>query len=1361
MPFYNTSSPTPSTKNNITDIAVTYGARDFLLNKNLLPVYPQISTSLNGSPRIGEPVLDTSINGNANVTPFGLPLEVEGILRYELAVLPNQFKNYGDDAAVLQNIDYVQKNEGVFGDIQFPNGIQSYPQSSNEQIKEVGIIGKTEHAGFRKKSTLYNLYLDSSKQIDMADFISLQPAGFAQQIQGYADVYGGLNRGNTNGIQAVNIIGSVLNGQGLGLAKGGVVTNFDFRASLAGRVLGSTGLVNDTKLGLIGGQQLALALANNAAFNAEQILFGGLNIGENLLALVKGGPLPGLRPNYKITMPSGALGKTGDYTARILGFTIPKSYLSEAGSIFSSENQSGNIERANSMIENTGKGQALALIANANANLTGSGDFDKPENTQFRSGYAPGYLNNKGQKAINPNLYAFYDDKTKGTILNFLNADGLIPSISYNRSAMISEYGFKGPEETFTGPKGNTGYDNRKLSDVGFTWTSDVGGTVNTINEDDEGAPRADLIDITGAILPKTSLLVKTQKLFRSAGMKNIVTAKGEANVSSSQILTSNNKTLSKGSAVLSKNLYDVNGYVNVLSNPDSTFCRSWTTIGRYDSVKNLIRHKGVYTGDTVPYRFQTENLTLDEYGFPKIAPYTKDKNGYVGADPKKFMFSIENLAWADESPNLPPVEIGMGDLLSGKKGRIMWFPPYNIQFNETSAVNWESTNFIGRGEPIYTYNNTERSGNLSFSIIVDHPSYINGFRNPNGPDDNYVASFFAGCIDPASKFADKLTVSEKSDGAETQKITTQEVVIAPEIAPDSFTVYFPNDGSNITDIISKGYENGLKNGSPTPTEKIDYNVYDSGYGIGSYVGGVTSQTPWVDDHNYGLNGWRGGIVELDGISYSGFSDPNYGPALAKYLDEKCPHCIIRITSYASPQGNPDSNKKLADARTESIKKYLINTLGIFNGKTQDYIAKRFATPKNTALTANQSECITGISAATDTFACKSDRRSSVVFEFSNELAASETIQPEPIQQTTSTRDINTKIKNRLYDESRYFEQLTDKDKFVFDSFREKIRYFHPAFHSTTPEGLNSRLTFLHQCTRQGPTLEKQGANNLAFGRAPVCILRLGDFYNTKIVIDNIAFDYEPLVWDLNPEGIGVQPMIANVNMSFKFIGGSSLMGPIQKLQNALSFNYYANAQVYDPRADYIDKNQLKNDSIKEEVKKEVIPPINVDDTNPIIDQKKANDEAIKKNIPLITQTQPDINKIISVKYGESKKLSGDYFIGELEIVLSNTLSKNYNFRLYLIDPLNSFFKRELGVGVLGSNTSKKYFFANSYDGLKYKKSYLYYISIEVLGNKFGDSPWISNYISKKEQEQWEGKFGGFEGGLPGGGGAGSPWGYN
>ena len=41
--------------------------------------------------------------------------------------------------------------------------------------------------------------------------------------------------------------------------------------------------------------------------------------------------------------------------------------------------------------------------------------------------------------------------------------------------------------------------------------------------------------------------------------------------------------------------------------------------------------------------------------------------------------------------------------------------------------------------------------------------------------------------------------------------------------------------------------------------------------------------------------------------------------------------------------------------------------------------------------------------------------------------------------------------------------------------------------------------------------------------------------------------------------------MIAKVDLSFKFIGGSSLGGPIKQLQNAVTFNFFANTGVYNP----------------------------------------------------------------------------------------------------------------------------------------------------------------------------------------------------
>jgi hypothetical protein len=49
--------------------------------------------------------------------------------------------------------------------------------------------------------------------------------------------------------------------------------------------------------------------------------------------------------------------------------------------------------------------------------------------------------------------------------------------------------------------------------------------------------------------------------------------------------------------------------------------------------------------------------------------------------------------------------------------------------------------------------------------------------------------------------------------------------------------------------------------------------------------------------------------------------------------------------------------------------------------------------------------------------------------------------------------------------------------------------------------------------------------------------------------------------------------MIANVSLSFKFVGGSGIKEAVDKLQNALSFNYYANTEIYDDRADVTDRS--------------------------------------------------------------------------------------------------------------------------------------------------------------------------------------------
>jgi hypothetical protein len=204
-----------------------------------------------------------------------------------------------------------------------------------------------------------------------------------------------------------------------------------------------------------------------------------------------------------------------------------------------------------------------------------------------------------------------------------------------------------------------------------------------------------------------------------------------------------------------------------------------------------------------------------------------------------------------------------------------------------------------------------------------------------------------------------------------------------------------------------------------------------------------------------------------------------------------------------------------------------------------------------------------------------------------------ETVKTQKVEQQWKPRDnITKRVLRSLLSECDYFETIKQETPMVYDNLRQKLKFFQPAFHSMTPEGLNGRLTFLQQCMRPGdtiptikdvggaPVLQYNNATNTSFGAPPVLVLRVGDFYNTKILPTSLNITYEDL--DLNPEGIGVQPMIANITMAFNFVGGSGLKESIDKLQNALTFNYYANTEIYDDRADVTENSEFLKSLDKE-----------------------------------------------------------------------------------------------------------------------------------------------------------------------------------
>tara|TARA_R110001583_G_scaffold93140_1_gene235934 strand:+ start:459 stop:3335 length:2877 start_codon:yes stop_codon:yes gene_type:complete len=499
----------------------------------------------------------------------------------------------------------------------------------------------------------------------------------------------------------------------------------------------------------------------------------------------------------------------------------------------------------------------------------------------------------------------------------------------------------------------------------------------------------------------KGGLLDETQKLIDSAPLMGGARRKhaGHAIDQTSKIFNDGYKNISKGSGVK----FVDEGIFGSLQ--EREFCRTWTKDNPYYKFNNMVRFKGNQLGKESSVLNDTFNLNIAPNMGINVDTEAKEKNV------KKYMFSIENLAWrgSEELLNLPKAEKGPNG------GRIMWFPPYDISIGDTNSAQWNSINFLGRPEPVYAYNYTERIGTLGFKIVVDHPSILNAIvqkelaKTPDGVADAALEAFFAGC-----KNYDVYELAEKYEF----------------LTPDE-----------INQVLNSNETN------PTP--------------------------------------------------------PNTDPG---------PDNAVEPTDE-----NSSDPKTFWDTWTETV----------------------------------------------------AEGGGGVTEEFKNTLKNNTTNQEE------NQAKLKTKILSKLLGEENYFKHLETTDEFLYSSLKRKLQYFHPSFHSTTPEGLNNRLSFLLQCTRPGKTiptqteggLENLDAENTAFGAPPICVLRVGDFYHTKIAIDSVSFSYDPLILDLNPEGIGVQPMIATVSLNFKYIGGQGLKSPISQLQNALSNNYFANTEMYNPNS--------------------------------------------------------------------------------------------------------------------------------------------------------------------------------------------------
>ena len=921
--------------------------------------------------------------------------------------------------------------------------------------------------------------------------------------------------------------------------------------------------------------------------------------------------LPTIQPFWNITAPSNLLiGLTRlgfDTVGGELPFTpIIGSYFDESvslngkpnktiiGSIFS-QRKTGN----QLFFNNTGEGQKSILFLNLKYNR-----------------YSPSYKkgNEDGILIKSKNKYYVGSDDNEPSEIESPYDD--LPTDEFGRKTHNIVYGSDLISKSYEGEDFNPkiGLNGTPTIDGGgieggLTWVSpkyrsNAGLNVGKGGEVTGGSygstpPTFDSSESTGFEFKEGSIMDDTQRLINAQpNGANRLKHVGNAIDQVSKVFNDGYKEITKGSRI---KRYEYQNPTTFTNGTFQEYCRLFTKDSPYMSYNRLQKKNGI----------RTEGRRLEGSVFNKT--YDLSIHPKKGEETKKYMLSLENLAWRTSGNfvNLPECEKGLNG------GRLMWFPPYDLKFTDTSTANWNENTFLGRPESVYTYKSTTRSGSIDFSIIVDHPSVLNIITNKILATENrseeingIINSFIAGCLtydlyDLAKVYTtiglDELQELQKTI-VETVETTEEEMTYVERTVVTGVDPITITDTATPADVVLntlddfKGYAFYFDNDIPKGSD--EYQTLFSNYTGNSLYSAGTLKT------------------FMDNIVKDNFEQLNKFVEAANLLEDT-DKLEITLTSSASSPATEQYNNSLSERRTNSVIKYLTENIKfkglkiIFNNRGENITDLTTKSSKNGVSPTTVADC-SNLGSRVDkiksvqAMACRRTAISEIKLTRKSKPPEPVT-PPEPltpitkdvklIKETTTIKqneilnkvqgkNISKKVLQKLLTECDYFEAIKETDPFVYENLKSKLKYFTPSFHSTTPEGLNSRLTFLQQCVRPGdtiPTINKNNdltfkdSKNTSFGIPPVLILRVGDFYHTKIIPETLTFTYENL--DINPEGIGLQPMIVKAQLSFKFVGGHGLNSAIDRLQNALSYNFYANTEVYEQRSDVTDRSLDKMDT--------------------------------------------------------------------------------------------------------------------------------------------------------------------------------------
>jgi outer membrane protein OmpA-like peptidoglycan-associated protein len=610
--------------------------------------------------------------------------------------------------------------------------------------------------------------------------------------------------------------------------------------------------------------------------------------------------------------------------------------------------------------------------------------------------------------------------------------------------------------------------------------------------------------------------------------------------------------------------------------NAGVTGVRQHSALDQYNRFAKTIRYNGntVYNGN--------ENSVIFDRVLPRIHPTMPvDPNGVPNN--KNLMFSLENLAVRviskdgvgiidDEyGSSIPISEVGQFN------GRLMWFPPYDITINETTTSKYDEINMVGRNEPMFSYMNSMRTANLTFTLLVDYPQNLKNLQYQGTDKHRIISEFFAFGGDAYKPepilINPELTTVKKQ--AEIENITGPTNTAQPDkLSPPMLKMYFPNDFPsginylNIVDLmylqqkyeIAPGCESGVQG------EKSVSGLNDKIYFVTGTTGEQSKNNLQLNTsllpNNFSQYDQTAGDSELDKQLKEVFQNVNN----RQYYD-------ITIVGAASQLHESAYNKALGLRRAEAAKFYIENRIKTHFKEFPDKLGININISSIGESTAPAS---TAPKESINSQDSRRARYASIQIE-RNKISPVDKVQPISLNDQENVK-LLTKDKTAI--DKVYKKQTSNNvsqtvmnerktDQAIQKGFQSiEGNYYNPVFHTQTPEDFHRRLTFLQQCMRQGTAkrynvVDESGilrAKNSVFGRQPICVLRIGDFFFTKVIITSLNVDYAESTWDMNPEGFGMQPMMAKVTLQLNVLGGQSLKGPIDALQNAVSFNYYANS---------------------------------------------------------------------------------------------------------------------------------------------------------------------------------------------------------